>query len=308
MGMYDTLNGEQVKCFPWYSFDVMSLSPEGSIGGHGGNLKYYGNGSEIPYRSLAYNYGKNFIIFDFNPALDPNDGSDWVAHVIKDGLLKASVYKENAGDEFEEILKKNRKNISYYGGGNFKFKSIADVNQYAVESDELMKKIKELHKPVDKIMREWMDALKEGKYRNLKKGTPEYEELSSRLDDQFSAKYDAENKKVKPIIGKLRQEFAKKWTESESEYYLKMSDFGECIEAGILTLKCKKEQEKEPKEKIALAKNTAFSLTVKRNCSTTANTSKKHTEKCLKKKARSFGKSILSGARLLMRKERRLMS
>lgn len=56
-----------------------------------------------------------------------------------------------------------------------------------------MKKIKELHKPVDKIMREWMDALKEGKYRNLKKGTPEYEELSSRLDDQFSAKYDAEN-------------------------------------------------------------------------------------------------------------------
>lgn len=117
-----------------------------------------------------------------------------------------------------------------------------------------MKKIKELHKPVDKIMREWMDVLKEGKYRNLKKGTPEYEELSSRLDDQFSAKYDAENKKVKPIIGKLRQEFAKKWTESESEYYLKMSDFGECIEAGILTLKCKKEQEKEPKEKIALAK------------------------------------------------------
>ena len=62
-----------------------------------------------------------------------------------------------------------------------------------------------------------MDVLKEGKYRNLKKGTPEYEELSSRLDDQFSAKYDAENKKVKPIIGKLRQDFAEKWTESESE-------------------------------------------------------------------------------------------
>ena len=62
MGMYDTLNDEQVKCFPWYSFDVISLSPEGSIGGHGGKLKYYGNGSEIPYLSLAYNYGKNFII------------------------------------------------------------------------------------------------------------------------------------------------------------------------------------------------------------------------------------------------------
>ena len=53
MGMYDTLNDEQVKCFPWYSFDVISLSPEGSIGGHGGKLKYYGNGSEIPYRLVG---------------------------------------------------------------------------------------------------------------------------------------------------------------------------------------------------------------------------------------------------------------
>ena len=33
MGMYDTLNSEQVKCFPWYSFDVMSLTPAGSVGG-----------------------------------------------------------------------------------------------------------------------------------------------------------------------------------------------------------------------------------------------------------------------------------
>lgn len=253
MGMYDTLNGEQVKCFPWYSFDVMSLTPAGSVGGHGGSLKYYGNGSEIPYHSLAYNYGKNFIIFDFNPDLDPNDGSNWVAHVIEDGLLKASVYKEDAGDEFEEILKRNHKNISYYGGGNFKFKSIADINQYAVESDELTKKIKELYKPADKIMHEWMNSLKEGKRRNLKKGTPEYEELSSRLD-QFSVKHDAENERVKPIIGKLRQKFAEKWTESESENYLKMSDFGECIEAGILTMKCKKEQEKEPAKKLILAK------------------------------------------------------
>ena len=172
MGMYDTLNGEQVKCFPWYSFDVMSLSTEGSIVGHGGNLKYYSNGSKIPYRSLAYNYGKNFIIFDFNPELTNNDDNNWVAHVIEDGLLKASVYKENAGKEFEEILKRSHKNISYYGGSNFKFKSIADVNQYAVESDELMKKTKKLHETADKIMREWFDALKEVRLKNIKKGTP----------------------------------------------------------------------------------------------------------------------------------------
>ena len=289
MGMYDTLNGEQVKCFPWYSFDVMSLSSAGSISAHGGNLKYYGNDSKIPYRSLAYNYGKNFIIFDFNPGLDPNDGSNWVAHVIEDGLLKAPIYKDDAGDEFEEMLKRSHKNISYYGGGNFKFKSIADINQYAVESDELTKKIKELYKPADEIMREWMNALKDGKYRNLKKGTPEYEEMSSQLD-QFSAKYDAKNKKVKPIIGKLRQEFAKKWTESESEYYLKMSDFGECIEAGILTLKCKKEQEKEPAKKLILAKKHEIFFDRKKEWQLYCEYFKKTYGKTLEKEGEEFWK------------------
>ena len=253
MGMYDTLNGEQVKCFPWYSFDVMSLSPEGSIGGHGGGLKYYGNGDKIPYRSLAYNYGKNFIIFDFNPDFDPNNATDWIAHVIEGGFLKASIYKEDAGEEFEEILKRSRKNISYYGSGNFKFKSISDINQYAIESDGLMKRTKELYKTVDEIMREWMNALKEGRRRNLKKGTPEYAELSSRLD-QVSARHDAEKRRVEPVIEQLRHDFAEKWTEREPENYLQMPVFGECIEAGILTLKGKKEQEKKPAEKIEEAK------------------------------------------------------
>ena len=54
MGMYDTLNGEQVKCFPWFSFYVSAIDTKGVVTSHGGDLKYYGNGSEIPYRSLAY--------------------------------------------------------------------------------------------------------------------------------------------------------------------------------------------------------------------------------------------------------------
>ena len=253
MGMYDTLNGEQVKCFPWYSFDVSSIDTEGVVSGHGGGLKYYGNGGKVPYRSLAYNYGKNFIIFDFNPDFDPNNATDWIAHVIEGGLLKASIYKEDAGEEFEEILKRSRKNISYYGSGNFKFKSISDINQYAIESDGLMKRTKELYKTVDEIMREWMNALKEWRRRNLKKGTPEYAELSSRLD-QFSARRDAEKKRVEPVIEQVRHDFAEKWTEIEPESYLQMSGFGECIEAGILTLKGKKEQEKEPAKKIEEAK------------------------------------------------------
>lgn len=290
MGMYDTLNGEQVKCFPWYSFDVMSLSSEGSIGAHGGNLKYYGNGCKIPYRSLAYNYGKNFIIFDFNPdGLTMDDNNNWVAHVIEDGLLKASVYKEDAGDEFEEMLKRSSKNISYYGDGNFKFNSIADINQYAAESDELMKKTKKLHETADKIMREWSDALKEVRLKNIKKGTPEYAELSSKMD-QFSIKHTAETNRIRPEIEKLRQDFAEKWTEKESEDYLKMSDFGESIEAGILTIKCKKRQEKESEEKIASAKEHGFFVDRQEECQCYCKYFKKTYGKMLEKEGEEFWK------------------
>ena len=66
---------------------------------------------EIPYRSLAYNYGKNFIIFDFTPELGTDEIGEWVAHVIENGRLKASFYRKDADDEFEKMLKKN-KNIT----------------------------------------------------------------------------------------------------------------------------------------------------------------------------------------------------
>ena len=62
MGMYDTINGEQVKCFPWVSFDNFM----NSISYHGGDLKSYNTGDEVPYKRPHYNYGKNFIILDLN--------------------------------------------------------------------------------------------------------------------------------------------------------------------------------------------------------------------------------------------------
>lgn len=251
MGMYDTLNDEQVKCFPWYSFDVISLSPEGSIGGHGGKLKYYGNGSEIPYRSLAYNYGKNFIIFDFTPEFCTGEIGEWAAHVIENGRLKASFYRKDADDEFEKMLKKSTKNIGYYGDDNFKFKTLKNVNQYAKEANALRCQIADMYKPADAIMREWSKTFHESK--NLEKGSEEYAVFQKKVQD-YIKRHDEELAKIKPIISKLKKDFADKWIEKDSEEYLKMSDFGESVEAGILTLKCRKKQEKESAEKIEEAK------------------------------------------------------
>lgn len=251
MGMYDTLNGEQVKCFPWFSFYVSAMDTKGVVTSHGGDLKYYGNGSEIPYRSLAYNYGKNFIIFDFTPELGTDEIGEWVAHVIEDGHLKVSLYRKDADDEFEKMLKKSTKNIGYYGDGNFKFKTLEDVNQYAKEANALRCQITDMYKPANAIMREWSKTLHESK--NLEKGSEEYAAFQEKVHG-FIKRHDEELAKIKPIISKLNKDFVDKWIEKDSEEYLKMSDFGESVEAGILTLKFRKEQEKESVEKIEEAK------------------------------------------------------
>ena len=251
MGMYDTLNGEQAKCFPWFSFYVSAMDTKGVVTSHGGYLKYYGSGSKIPYRSLAYNYGKNFIIFDFTPELGTDEIGEWVAHVIEDGCLKASLYRKDSGNEFEEMLKKSTKNIGYYGDEGFKFKTLEDVNQYAEETNALRRQIADMHKPADAIMKEWSKTLHE--FKNPKKGSEEYTAFQEKVQG-FIKRHDEELAKIKPIISKLNKDFADKWIEKDSEEYLKMSDFGESVEAGILTMKCRKEQEKESAEKIEEAK------------------------------------------------------
>ena len=201
--------------------------------------------------SLAYNYGKNFIIFDFTPEFCTGEIGEWAAHVIENGRLKASFYRKDADDEFEKMLKKSTKNIGYYGDDNFKFKTLENVNQYAKEANALRCQIADMYKPADAIMREWSKTFHESK--NLEKGSEEYAVFQKKVQD-YIKRHDEELAKIKPIISKLKKDFADKWIEKDSEEYLKMSDFGESVEAGILTLKCRKKQEKESAEKIEEAK------------------------------------------------------
>ena len=86
MGMYDTINGEQVKCFTWVSLY------HDQINYHGGDLKYYGKGSEVPFRKPHYNYGKNFIILDYNRYPDSQyTDYKFYLHIIEDGKVKKTI-------------------------------------------------------------------------------------------------------------------------------------------------------------------------------------------------------------------------
>lgn len=69
MGMYDTLNGEQVKAFQWYSFDASDKRIGSAIVGHGGNLAYY---SSKKHKDEYENWKKKYVRDRFR-----RHGKDW---------------------------------------------------------------------------------------------------------------------------------------------------------------------------------------------------------------------------------------
>ncbi len=99
MGLYDYLGGEQVKCFTRASVgikpnDFDSDSFDLILSVVGGDLKGYSRGSAVPYKTPFYNYGKDFMVFDyrtFNYNESIIDDSDLMVHIIRNGRYFRSV-------------------------------------------------------------------------------------------------------------------------------------------------------------------------------------------------------------------------
>lgn len=77
MGLYDELDDVQVKCFSVSTISPKLVKNRLDISFLGGKLRSYGIGDIVPYRTPYYNYGENFIIYDFrifnlNKELDEN--------------------------------------------------------------------------------------------------------------------------------------------------------------------------------------------------------------------------------------------
>lgn len=89
MGLYDYLGEEQVKCF---GVPTVGITPEGDsfklfIHCMGGNLRYYPRGSAVPYKTSFYNYGKNFMVFDYRTFNygEPICDDELRVHIIRNG-------------------------------------------------------------------------------------------------------------------------------------------------------------------------------------------------------------------------------
>lgn len=70
MGMYDNFGPTQVKCFSiphvFWSKKSGKIFDEGlNVSYSGGSLLSFRHGEEVPYKTLYYCYGENFMIYDF---------------------------------------------------------------------------------------------------------------------------------------------------------------------------------------------------------------------------------------------------
>jgi hypothetical protein len=127
MGMYDTLNGEQVKCFSWVTYGHGTPCGE-MFSAHGGSCDYFNTGEEVPWKSLTYNYTRNFLIVDLNNSLSMDVVCPITVHRIVDGKLEGTYYPQE-DDISEDLFWPNFKVISYLGE-ELNIHSIPDLYEY----------------------------------------------------------------------------------------------------------------------------------------------------------------------------------
>lgn len=150
MGMYDTINGEQVKIFYKAYVHISDGFLEGNnvVGYSGGNLTYYDVDSNVPYVTYYYNLGSDFNIID----LHPYDTEEPIVHMIRNGKNIGAIPLFKIKDE--ELRFNN-----YDDHGNqFNFNNVTDILNY----EKIMEEIKNLRqKEQTSAWREYMEYLRE---------------------------------------------------------------------------------------------------------------------------------------------------
>lgn len=198
MGMYDEINGEQVKCFPWVSFY------KDEINYHGGELKYYATGSAVPYKKPHYNYGKNFIILDLNMYRGEPFGEayNYILHIIVDGKVKNTLTDECANIDWSI-----NNVVVGYRGELINVKNEAEFLQYIKAQREYWAKhdqINERHSQLFKESMEYFHGI-----GTLDKDSEEFKVRQAKLDEYLQL-MQVEKAKVQPELDALYKEH-RKW-------------------------------------------------------------------------------------------------
>lgn len=196
MGMYDTINGEQIKCFPWVSLYNNEITY------HGGDLKYYGIGDEVPYKKPHYNYGKNFIILDLNRYPESDYCPyDYIIHVIMDGKVKNTFE-----DEIGNIDWSINENVVDYYGELLNIKSNEDITNYIAAQRKYWKDREDIRSHWNKLFKESMEY-----FTGIGLLEKDSEEKKLRLAKikKIHKLMEEEEKRIMPETDRLNKEYSK---------------------------------------------------------------------------------------------------
>lgn len=236
MGMYDTINSEQVKCFQHvtYNYDRHNNTHMWS---HGGSLKNFNDNDAVPYRSLCYNYHENFNILDLHPTALPFDNGI-VLHAIRDGKVKESITIELNDTnlipkELQERISgylSTTHTIGYTGYPNLNVHSYYDMLALYNESNARLKKLADIRTESHRRMNAWAKAVR--KLHNQDLSDTQRNQIQNDIN-QLKTAYDDERKRIEPEIDNLNMTFIKKWYVPTSSELNKYISFGEWITAGL---------------------------------------------------------------------------
>lgn len=236
MGMYDIINSEQVKCFPWITYQYDKDS-DIRFWSHGGSLKNFNDNDAVPYRSLCYNYHKDFNILDLHPTALPFDNGI-VLHAIRDGKVKESITIElddtsSIPDELQERISgylTKAHTIGYTGYPDLNVHSYYDMLAFYNESNAHLEKLANIRKESHRRMNAWTKSVR--KLHNQDLSDAQRNQIQNDVN-QLKTAYDDERKRIAPEIDTLNMEYINKWYVPTSSELNKYISFGKWITAGL---------------------------------------------------------------------------
>lgn len=153
--MYDFLGNTQIKCFPTPMLspveDTKGVDPAAfDLWYMDGAFRRYTKGDRVPYKTLWYDYGKNFMVFDYRDS----EGNGGLVHIISGGKYIKSVPYDELNTHWYPI----RRVISKTGQPLkivMKYQFPVIISDYSDYSTDLYRKIAKS----ESLNREQKDAL-----------------------------------------------------------------------------------------------------------------------------------------------------
>lgn len=203
MGLYNYLDEYQVKCFPKAAVGL-ALDKDGkfklNLVDLGGDLIEYPIGSKVPYKTPYYNYGTDFMIFDFRTFnfYEPIVEDELMVHIIRRGCYIKSVRYDKVSFQYsiDLVLDNNGCVINVKTPADFK-KIVNEWRESHIQYHKLSEKYRNEKGVIDIMGKSWTEI------QELK--------LS---DSEIMTLIDANNECLDKASKETLDKFNKKWYKS----------------------------------------------------------------------------------------------